>query len=105
MKQRLAEIFSTKTQAEWCALLEGTDACFAPVLEVGDLMQHPHLKARKTYIKVDDVVQPAPAPRFSRSRPEQPRPPQPAGAVPCEVALEGWLDSAAINVAKDAKLI
>jgi alpha-methylacyl-CoA racemase len=60
-------VFKSKTQAEWCALMEGTDVCFAPVLSFTDAPAHPANVARKTYLEVDGVVQPAPAPRFSRT--------------------------------------
>lgn len=67
LKVRLEEIFKTKTQAEWCELMEGTDVCFAPVLNFVDAPTHPANVARQTYIDVDGVTQPAPAPRFSRT--------------------------------------
>jgi alpha-methylacyl-CoA racemase len=67
MKARLAEIFRAKTQAQWCELMEGTDACFAPVLNFVDAADHPANVARQTYIEVEGVTQPAPAPRFSRT--------------------------------------
>ncbi len=105
MKRRFEAIFATRTQAEWCALLEGTDACFAPVLETGDLMEHPHLKARGTFVEIDGVVQPAPAPRFSRSVPDLPRPPEAAGAVPAEQVLGDWLDAKDLAEARAAGLI
>lgn len=62
---KLEALFLTRTQAEWCRLLEGTDACFAPVLPLSEAPSHPHLAARATFVEVDGVVQPAPAPRFS----------------------------------------
>jgi alpha-methylacyl-CoA racemase len=65
--ERLAAMFATKTQAEWCALLEGTDACFAPVLGVEEAREHPHLKARGAYLEHDGMWHTAPAPRFSRT--------------------------------------
>src|SRR5690606_4509868 len=65
------EKFKTRTRAEWCALLEG-NACFAPVLSMAEAPEHPHMKARGTFIEVDGVVQPAPAPRFSRTVPDTP---------------------------------
>jgi alpha-methylacyl-CoA racemase len=65
LKLRVAEIFQTKTRAEWCALLEGTDVCFAPVLDFDEAPEHPHNVARGTFAQVDGVTQPAPAPRFS----------------------------------------
>jgi len=64
LKNRLAEIFETKTRAEWCELLEGTDACFAPVLDLVEAPQHPHNRARRTFATIDGITQPAPAPRF-----------------------------------------
>ena len=63
----LAKMFKTKTQSEWCDLLEGTDACFAPVLSVDEARDHPHLKGRGTYVYEGGEWQTAPAPRFSRT--------------------------------------
>lgn len=65
MKERLEAIFATRTRDEWCELMEGTDVCFAPVLSLAEAPQHPHNVARKTFVEVAGVVQPAPAPRFS----------------------------------------
>ncbi len=64
---RLADLFATRTVAEWCAILEGSDACFAPVLELSAAPAHPHLAARETYVEADGLVQAAPVPRFSRT--------------------------------------
>ena len=72
---RLAALFKTRTRNEWCALLEGTDACFAPVLTTDEAPQHPHNAARQTYIEIDGILQPGPAPRFSRTVPEVAGPP------------------------------
>jgi alpha-methylacyl-CoA racemase len=66
-KKRMAEMFRSKTRDEWCALLEGTDACFAPVLTPLEAPDHPHNRARGTFLELAGVPQPAPAPRFSRS--------------------------------------
>lgn len=66
-KARLQDIFKQKTRAEWCELLEGTDACFAPVLSLVEAPDHPHNKSRGTYLEVNGQTQPAPAPRFSRT--------------------------------------
>ena len=74
---RLAALFKTRTRDQWCALLEGTDACFAPVLTTDEAPDHPHNAARRTYVEIDGIVQPAPAPRFSRDRS---RPADPAAA-------------------------
>jgi alpha-methylacyl-CoA racemase len=67
---KLAALFKSKSQQAWCNLLEGSDVCFAPVLEMSEAALHPHNQARGTFIEVDGVTQPAPAPQFSRSLPE-----------------------------------
>jgi len=67
LRQRFADTFRTRTRAEWCALLEGTDACFAPVLDWDEAPLHPHNVARQVFVEIDGVIQPAPAPRFSRT--------------------------------------
>jgi alpha-methylacyl-CoA racemase len=67
LKQKLAEIFCTKTRDEWCTIMEGTDVCFAPVLTMAEAPLHPHMAARKTFVERHGVTQPAPAPRFSRT--------------------------------------
>ena len=68
--KRFESVFASKTRDEWCDLLEGTDACFAPVLSLKEAPQHRHNKAREVFIEVDGVTQPAPAPRFSRTASE-----------------------------------
>jgi len=85
MKQRMADLMRTKTRAEWCAILEGTDVCFAPVLGVAEAPEHPHNKHRGTFVDVGGVVQPGPAPRFSRSSAETPTPPVAPGAQTDEI--------------------
>lgn len=67
LKQRIAAIFKSKTRAAWCELMEGTDICFAPVLDFAEAPAHPHNKARGTFIEVAGVTQPGPAPRFSET--------------------------------------
>ncbi|PBC56293.1 CaiB/BaiF CoA-transferase family protein [Rhodococcus sp. ACPA1] len=67
MQERLAAVFRTRTRDEWCALAEGEDACWAPVLSLTEAPRHEHLVARGTFTEVAGVVQPAPAPRFSRT--------------------------------------
>jgi alpha-methylacyl-CoA racemase len=67
LHQALKELFLTKTRDEWCALLEGTDACFAPVLPFWRAHEHPHNRERGSFIELDGVIQPGPAPRFSRT--------------------------------------
>ena len=66
-REKLEAIFKTKTRNEWCGIMEGTDVCFAPVLDLEEAPDHPHNKARETYIEFEGVTQPAPAPRFSRT--------------------------------------
>jgi alpha-methylacyl-CoA racemase len=74
MREAIAAIVRGRTRAAWCEQLEGTDACFAPVLTVGEAARHPHARARGTYVEVEGVVQPGPAPRFDRSAPVPMRP-------------------------------
>ena len=69
LKAELTALFATRTQAEWCDLLEGTDACFAPVLPFWEAHTHPHAVARGAFVTRDGVTEPAPAPRFSRPGP------------------------------------
>jgi alpha-methylacyl-CoA racemase len=70
LQASLAEVIRTRTRDEWCDLLEGTDVCFAPVLDLHEAPRHPHNRVRGTYVTVDGMTQPAPAPRFSRTCPE-----------------------------------
>jgi alpha-methylacyl-CoA racemase len=97
-KARLAERFRTRTRDAWCALLEGTDACFAPVLSMDEAPDHPHNLARSAFIEIDGVPQPRPAPRFSRTPLADPTPPEPPGAADPRVALAPWgLDGAEVE--------
>lgn len=93
MKALFAEIFRQKTRAEWCAIFEGKDACVAPVLSTAEAKEEPHLRARNTFVKVGAFVQPAPAPRFSASTLDVPKPAVRAGenteAVLAELGLSG----------------
>ena len=93
-----AATFRTKTRDEWCAVLEGTDACFAPVLGLREAPSHPHNAHRGTFTEVAGVVQPAPAPRFSRTPGAVARPPAHPGQHTDE-ALADW-GVAADEVAK-----
>ncbi|AFK55454.1 L-carnitine dehydratase/bile acid-inducible protein F (plasmid) [Tistrella mobilis KA081020-065] len=89
MKARLVEVFKTKTRDEWCSLMEGSDVCFAPVLSMFEAPEHPHNRERGTFIEVDGVVQPGPAPRFSRTAPDRPTPP-PAPGTHTDQGLADW---------------
>jgi alpha-methylacyl-CoA racemase len=89
LRTKFAAVFRTRTQAEWCALLEHSQACFAPVLDMAEAPRHPHNVARGTFIEVDGHVQPAPAPRFSRTPAGLPH----AGVEPgvdLHAALRAW---------------
>jgi len=88
-KERMAKVIKTKTREEWCEIMEGSDVCFAPVLSMGEAPEHPHNRARKTFVDVQGVSQAAPAPRFSRTPPEIARPPAAAGQHTDE-ALADW---------------
>jgi alpha-methylacyl-CoA racemase len=98
MKHRLAAVIRTRSRDEWCRLLEGTDACFAPVLSVDEAAEHPHNVARGTFIRPDGVLQPAPAPRFSRTEPQVAGPPARPGEH-TEATLADWGFSAGEVVA------
>lgn len=89
LKERLANLFRTRTRDEWCALLEGSDACFAPVLDFDEAPMHPHNRARNTFINIHGITQPAPAPRFSARRAELPSPPALPGEH-SEAILRDW---------------
>jgi alpha-methylacyl-CoA racemase len=89
MKQRLKSLFLTKTCDEWCKIMEGTDICFAPVLNMDEAPEHPHNRLRQTFVTRDGVTQPAPAPRFSRTPSAIQRPPAVAGEH-TEEALRDW---------------
>lgn len=80
IKPRIAALFRTRTQAQWCALFDGTDACVAPVLSYREAPQHPHNAARGTYVEIGGCLQPAPAPRFSATPSALPAPPPAEGA-------------------------
>jgi alpha-methylacyl-CoA racemase len=89
MKERLSAIFKTKTRDEWCAIMDGSDVCFAPVLDYSEAHLHPHNVARKTFVSYEDVLQPAPAPRFSRT-PGAIRRPPPSPGRDTDEALREW---------------
>jgi alpha-methylacyl-CoA racemase len=85
LKDKLRATFLTRTRDEWCAVMEMTDICFAPVLSLAEAPAHPHNAARQTYIDVGGVVQPAPAPRYSVTPTSEPRAAPVAGAHTDEV--------------------
>jgi alpha-methylacyl-CoA racemase len=90
LRQRIADAFATRTRDEWTQAFAGTDACVAPVLGLADATRHPHLAARGTFVEQAGVLQPAPAPRFSRTTAALDRTPPAAGEHTAEVLAE-WL--------------
>ncbi len=89
LRARLTEVFKQKTRDEWCRIMEGSDVCFAPVLSMTEAPAHPHNRARGTFVEVDGVPQPGPAPRFSRTPGAIGRPPAAPGQH-TEEALRDW---------------
>jgi len=89
IRDSFTAVFKTRTRDEWTTLLSDTEACFAPVLTMAEAPKHPHNVARGTFVEVDGIVQPGPAPRFSRTKPEIPRRPPRAGGHEAD-ALLGW---------------
>ena len=105
LKERLRRVFRTKTRDEWCAVMEGTDVCFAPVLDLGEAPSHPHNRERGTFIEVAGTLQPRPAPRFSRTDPGNPRPPAHAGQHTVEVLTDWGFSADEIRRLREAKAI
>ena len=96
LKQHLEDHFRTRTRDEWCALLEGSDACAAPVLSLAEAPAHPHNVSRGTFVEAGGVVQPAPAPRYSQSSAVHPRMAGQPGADMVEVLRGLGYDDAKI---------
>lgn len=92
LESKLAAAFKTKTRDEWTALLSGTDVCFAPVLDLAEVPNDPHMAARGTVVNEHGLQQPAPAPRFSRSRPFIKSPPAKPGEHTMEVLADWGFD-------------
>lgn len=93
LRRSLAGLFKIRSRAQWCDLLEGSDACFSPVLNMADAPHHPHNVARNTFIDIEGVTQPAPAPRFSRTPPARPIRPPASGEHSAQI-LQDWHFSA-----------
>ena len=98
LKKMMEEKFKTKTRDEWTSIMGGSDACFAPVLEMDEVAGDPHNAERETFINIDGVTQPAPAPRFSRTPNPDPTPPIKADMIELEDALDGWLSTEEISL-------
>jgi alpha-methylacyl-CoA racemase len=97
MRDAITTLFQSRTREAWCSLLEGTDACFAPVLDFDEAPRHRHAAARQGFLTIDDVPQPAPAPRFDRSVAETPRAAPRIGEHTREVLLAAGLEAAAVD--------
>jgi alpha-methylacyl-CoA racemase len=105
LRKRFTDVFRSRTRDEWCSLLEGSDACFAPVLTMAEARVHPHNRARNAFVDVAGVAQPGPAPRFSRTKTEVPRPAS-AGGADTDAVLRDWgFGAAEIAQLRDAKAI
>jgi alpha-methylacyl-CoA racemase len=105
LKLRVAEIFKTRTRDEWTESMEGTDICYAPVLDLDEAPEHPHIKHRKTFVEAGGVIQPAPAPRFSRTAAELVRLPSFEGQHTDEVLADFGFDSERIGELRDTKAV
>ncbi|MGH3783725.1 MAG: CaiB/BaiF CoA transferase family protein [Pseudonocardiaceae bacterium] len=104
LRQRFTDAFASRSRDEWVAVFEGTDACVAPVLSFAEVPAHPHIAARGTVITLDGVPQAAPAPRFSRTRPDRPTPPPKPGADTAEVLADWNVPPVAPHSAGSARL-
>ncbi len=104
-KERIAAVFRTRTRDEWCELLEGTDACFAPALELSEVAEHAHNRAREAYVDVDGQLQPAPAPRFDRTVSEVRETASTAGAHTDEVLVEAGFQEQEIQKLRDGRAV
>jgi alpha-methylacyl-CoA racemase len=96
MREAITTIMRGRTRDDWCTLLEGSDACFAPVLTLAEVADHPHARERAAFIVIGGVRQPAPAPRFSRSSPSTPTAAPEAGAHTEAVLAEAGFSAAEI---------
>ena len=100
LKAKLAAVIATKTQSEWCDLMEATDVCFAPVLDLDEAPKHAHNVARQTFVELAGVTQPAPAPRFSKTPGAIQGPPPAIGAHDQEALLDWGFSEADVSALK-----
>jgi alpha-methylacyl-CoA racemase len=105
MREAIAGLLSAQTRDHWAARFDGSDACVAPVLTLAEAPAHPHALARQAYVEIDGVVQPGPAPRFSRSTPDAPRPPPAIGADGGAVLQQAGFDAAEIAALRAAGVL
>ena len=100
LKEKLKQLFKQKTRGEWCAIMEGTDICFAPVLSMEEAVRHPHNQHRKAFVDIEGVIQPGPVPRYSRTRPELQGPPPEPGAHTDAVLADFGFSAEEVQVLK-----
>jgi alpha-methylacyl-CoA racemase len=105
LKARFAALFATRTRDAWCELLEGTDVCFAPVLDMAEAPAHPHNLARGSFMELDGVTQPAPAPRFSRTQAEIGSPPSSPGQDGAAVLADWGWSAASVEALRRAGVV
>ena len=105
MRERLAEAFARRTRAQWCELMEGSDVCFSPVLSMTEAPGHPHNAARQTFVDVQGVTQPAPAPRFSETPASIDAPPARPGAHTVEILRSLGMGDDTIEAMRSARAI
>jgi alpha-methylacyl-CoA racemase len=105
LKRKFAALFAARTRDEWCRLLEGTDVCFAPVLDMAEAPGHPHNAARATFVDVEGVTQPAPAPRFSRTQAEIGSPPSSPGQDGAAVLADWGWSAASVEALRRAGVV
>jgi len=100
LKEKLKQLFKQKTRGEWCAIMEGTDICFAPVLSMEEAVRHPHNQHRKAFVDIEGVIQPGPVPRYSRTCPELQGPPPEPGAHTDAVLADFGFSAEEVQVLK-----
>lgn len=105
LHNRFAEVFRQRTRDEWCALAEGAETCLSPVLSLAEAPLHPHNRARGTFVEVDGVVQPAPAPRFSRTKATIQRGPAAVGEHTDEALTDWGLSASELAALRTAEAI
>jgi alpha-methylacyl-CoA racemase len=105
LKAKFAALFATRTRDAWCELLEGSDACVAPVLDMAEAPLHPHNQARAAFVEIDGVIHPAPAPRFSRTAPEAGQAAAAPGQHSADILMDWGWSQEAIESLKNAGVI
>ena len=101
MRAVFTDLFASRTQAEWVEIFEGTDACVAGILPISEAFEHPHLKARGTFVEVGGVIQPGPAPRYSNTPTGRPAAPRRKGEDGAAILAELGLSDAEISALSD----